>query len=93
VAASLFVRSLSRLESIQLGFNRENVLTFRLDASRAGHSDAEVPALYSGLRARFAAIPGVRSATLSENKLMGGRVFSPVSAAGGKAKTCFVWAV
>jgi macrolide transport system ATP-binding/permease protein len=93
VAASLFVRSLSRLESIQLGFNRENVLTFRLDASRAGHAESEVPAFYSDLRARFAAIPGVRSATLSELRLMGGREFTPVSAAGGEAKTVFIWPV
>jgi macrolide transport system ATP-binding/permease protein len=93
VAAGLFVRSLSRLESIQLGFNRENVLTFRFNANRAGHADSEVPAFYNELRARFAAIPGVRSATLSEWPLMGGRVFSPVSAAGGEAKTVFIWAV
>ncbi len=93
VAAGLFVRTLSRLESIELGFNRENVLTFRLDASQAGHRDAEVPALYNGLRDRFAAIPGVRSASLSGMPLMGGRVFTPVSVSGGEAKTVFIWDV
>jgi macrolide transport system ATP-binding/permease protein len=93
VAAGLFVRSLSHLESIQLGFNRENVLTFRLNASRAGHPDSEVPAFYNHLRARFAAIPGVRSASLSDMPLLGGRVFAPVSAAGGQPKTSFIWAV
>jgi macrolide transport system ATP-binding/permease protein len=93
VGAGLFVRTLSRLESIQLGFNRENVLTFRLDASQAGHRDAEVPALYNDLRARFAAVPGVRSASLSELPLLAGRVFTPVSVGGGTAKTVFIWAV
>jgi macrolide transport system ATP-binding/permease protein len=93
VAAGLFVRTLSRLESIQLGFNRENVLTFRLNASRAGHPGSEIPAFYEGLRARFAGIPGVRSASLSEMPLLGGNSFSPVSAAGGEAKTSFVWGV
>jgi hypothetical protein len=42
-AAGLFVRTLSNLESIDLGFNRENVLLFQLDARRAGHKDPEIP--------------------------------------------------
>jgi predicted permease len=39
VAAGLFARTLSNLESINLGFNRENVLTFQLNARQAGHQD------------------------------------------------------
>ena len=35
VAAGLFVRTLSNLQSVQLGFNRENVLLFRLNARRS----------------------------------------------------------
>jgi macrolide transport system ATP-binding/permease protein len=93
VAAGLFVRTLSRLQSVPLGFNRENVLTFRLDASQAGHRDAELPTFYNDLRARFAAIPGVRSASLSEIPLLTGQVFTPVTVAGGKPKTVFIWVV
>jgi macrolide transport system ATP-binding/permease protein len=44
VAAGLFVRTLSNLQSIQLGFNRENMLLFRLNARQAGHRDPEIVA-------------------------------------------------
>ena len=58
VAAGLFVRTLSNLQSIELGFNRENVLLFQLDARKAGHKDPEIAAFYGDLRKRFSAIPG-----------------------------------
>ena len=60
VAAGLFVRTLSNLQSIQLGFNRENVLLFEMNARQAGHRDPEIVAFYSDLQKRFRAIPGVR---------------------------------
>ena len=40
VAAGLFLRTLSNLQSIELGFNRDNVLLFDLNARQAGHRDA-----------------------------------------------------
>ena len=44
VAAGLFVRTLSNLKAVHLGFNRENVLLFDLDARQAGHVDPEIAA-------------------------------------------------
>ena len=41
VAAGLFVRTLSNLQSIPLGFNRENVLLFELNAPQAGISGVQ----------------------------------------------------
>jgi len=73
VAAGLFVRTLSNLQSIQLGFNRENVLLFRMNARQAGHRDPEIIAFYSDLQKRFFAIPGVRAASASHSPLLGGR--------------------
>jgi predicted permease len=55
IAAGLFIRTLSNLESVQVGFNRENVLTFSLNALQAGHHGPEILPLYEDLRARFAA--------------------------------------
>ncbi len=72
VAAGLFVRTLSNLQSIQLGFNRENVLLFNLNGRQAGHGDSEIDSLYTGLQKRFAAIPGVRNASLSSGAPVGG---------------------
>jgi predicted permease len=87
VAAGLFLRTLSNLESIQLGFNRENVLTFQLNARQAGHVDPEIVGFYSDLQRQFAAIPGVRRASLSEVSLIGvGSFFTPVQANGAESK-------
>src|SRR5206468_89148 len=71
VAAGLFVRTLSNLSSIQLGFNRENLLTFQLNARQAGHDDPEIVGFYEELRRQFSAIPGVRAASLSNHAVIG----------------------
>jgi macrolide transport system ATP-binding/permease protein len=71
VAAGLFVRTLGNLRSVALGFHPENVLTFRLDAGQAGHRDPEIAIFYENLRERFAALPGVRSASLANIPLIG----------------------
>ena len=82
VAAGLFVRTLSNLQSIELGFNRENVLLFQVDARKAGHKDPEIASFYANLRRRFIAMPGVRSASLSEGSLLGGETGLPIGVAG-----------
>jgi len=87
VAAGLFVRTLSSLESIDLGFNRESVLTFKLNARQAGHTDPEISTFYRNLQERFAAIPGVRNASFSDLALVGGRMFTGVSVNGAEPRT------
>ena len=70
VAAGLFVRTLSNLQSVELGFNRENILMFELNARQAGHKVPEVTAFYDDLRKRFGEIPGVRNVSLSNRDLI-----------------------
>ena len=70
VTAGLFVRTLSNLHSIEVGFNRDNVLLFELNAPQAGYALSEATAFYDDLRVRFAEIPGVRAATLSHASLI-----------------------
>jgi macrolide transport system ATP-binding/permease protein len=70
VAAGLFVRTLENLQSVDVGFNRENVLLFGLNARKAGHYDAELSAFYGDLLKKFRAIPGVRNASLSISPLI-----------------------
>jgi predicted permease len=82
VAAGLFVRTLSNLQSVELGFNREHVLLFQLNARQAGHHDQEITEFYAHLRERFAAIPGVRNASLAEGSLLGGENQMPISLPG-----------
>lgn len=71
VAAGLFTRTLSNLQGVALGFNREKVLTFHLDARKAGLRDPEIVSFYEQLRKRFESIPGVRGASLSRDPLIG----------------------
>ncbi len=87
VAAGLFARTLSNLQSIDLGFNRENVLTFALNPSQAGYRAPAIAAFYENLRTQFGAIPGVRSASLSQMALIGqGRAMTMVGLPGEKPK-------
>jgi len=85
VAAGLFVRTLSNLESIRLGFNTEHVLTFALNARQAGHVDPEIVTFYDRLLSEFAALPGVQKATLSDRPLLGsGTAGTGVTTAGAQ---------
>jgi len=70
VAAGLFVRTLSKLHSVQLGYSREHILLFSLNARQAGHRDPEIATFYADLRKRFESIPGVSSATLSHASII-----------------------
>lgn len=82
VAAGLFVRTLSNLQSIELGFNRENLLLFQIDARKAGHKDPEIATFYSNLRDRFSAIPGVHNATLERHSIVAGEDGLPIGVPG-----------
>jgi len=80
VAAGLFVRTLNKLHSVQLGYARENILLFSLDARQVGHRDPEIATFYANLRKRFESIPGVSSATLSQSSMTNaGRVGQAIS--------------
>jgi predicted permease len=70
VAAGLFVRTLNKLHSVQLGYARENILLFSLNARQAGHRAPEIATFYANLRKRFESIPGVSSATLSQSSII-----------------------
>ncbi|MBZ5619571.1 MAG: ABC transporter permease [Acidobacteriia bacterium] len=72
VAAGLFVRTLSNLHSIELGFNRENVLLFSVNAKQAGYEDDRLVRFYDTLRTRLSAIAGVRNVSLANYALVSG---------------------
>jgi predicted permease len=84
VAAGLFARTLSNLQSVELGFNREDLLIFKLNARQAGHKDPEIITFYSELQKRFAAIPGVRSASVTHHPMIGQGTWSGDVAPAGK---------
>jgi len=84
MAAGLFIRTLSNLQSVQLGFNRENLLLFQLNARQAGHRDAEIASFYADLQARLTAVPGVRNVSLSHESLVNAGTSSPISLPGAE---------
>lgn len=82
VAAGLFIRTLENLQSIDLGFNRENLLLFQMNARQAGHKDPEIAAFYADLQKRFSAIQGVRDASLSRSSLVEGGLVARIGVPG-----------
>jgi putative ABC transport system permease protein len=64
-AAGLFVRHLSNLQHIDLGFRRDHVLLVTLDPSRGGYNREQLSGAYLELLDRLEGIPGLRSASLS----------------------------
>jgi predicted permease len=70
VVAGLFVRTLNNLHSVQLGYARENILLFSLNARQAGHRDPEMTTFYANLRGRLESLPGVNSATLAQSSII-----------------------
>ncbi|MBL8176766.1 MAG: ABC transporter permease [Bryobacterales bacterium] len=70
VAAGLFVQTLNNLHSVQLGYARENILLFSLNAHQAGHRPPEIATFYTDLRKRLESVPGVLSATFSRSSIV-----------------------
>jgi predicted permease len=69
VAAGLFVHSLSRLSEVNLGYSRENLLLFRLDAAPGGYKGPAILRLHQELLEKFSVVPGARGVTLSSDGL------------------------
>jgi predicted permease len=69
VAAGLFVHSLAKLSHVDLGYNREHLLLFRVDATAGGYKGPAITRLYQDLFARISALPGLRGVTMSHDGL------------------------
>jgi predicted permease len=82
VVAGLFLRTLSNLESVSLGFNRENVLLFEVNAPQAGYPQPRVADFYADLRRRLSEVPGVIDVTLSHASLIRAGRAHPVTVNG-----------
>ena len=65
VAAGLLTRSLTRAESIDLGYDPHRVLNLSLDPKLQGYDQPRAEAFFRQLLARARALPGVESASLA----------------------------
>ncbi len=59
IGAGLFMKTLINLQSIDPGFDTDNVLTMEVPARGAGRTGAQVLAYYATLEERVVALPGV----------------------------------
>jgi predicted permease len=72
IGAGLFIRTLRNLQAVDVGFNRENLLLFRVDPRLSGYSGPQIADLYQRLTDRIEAVPGVRAAAISRHPLLTG---------------------
>jgi predicted permease len=72
VGAGLFLRTLHNLQRVNLGFNQENLLVFRLQPEQGGYKGERLAQFYQQLFARLDNLPGVRAATFGRNPLIAG---------------------
>jgi predicted permease len=71
IGAGLFVRTLVNLSRTTLGFRSDRLLLFELDPPRTRYSGTQMTMLYRQLEEKIAAIPGVRSVSLSNIAIIG----------------------
>jgi len=71
-AAAVFVRYLSSLEHIGLGFRRDHVLLVTLDPAGSGYDAARLCRAYQQLLERLKSIPGVSAVSLSAGTPLSG---------------------
>jgi predicted permease len=69
VAAGLFVRSLSKLSQVNLGYQPENLILFQVDGASGGYKGPSNLRFQQELLDKFSNVPGVRAATLSSDGL------------------------
>ena len=72
IGTGLLVRTLRNFRDINPGFDTRNILLFGINPTIAGYTDQRTTQLYNNLQQRFAALPGVISASYSEDALLNG---------------------
>ena len=70
VGAGVFIRTLYNLQHVNLGFNQENLLLFKLRPQQGGYKDERLVRFYQQLFARLDNLPGVRAATFGRIPLI-----------------------
>jgi predicted permease len=71
IGAGLFVRTLVNLSHRPLGFRADHILLFRLSPPRTRYTDVRMVALFRQVEEKLAAIPGVRSVSMSNIAIIG----------------------
>jgi putative ABC transport system permease protein len=87
LGSGLFLRTLYKLKTFDVGFATDHLLTFGLDAKLAGYDPKDVPALSNRVLETLSALPGVSSvAATNDPELSGNNEGSSITIAGYAAK-------
>jgi len=70
IGAGLLVRTLQNLRNVDLGFNPQDLLVFRLSPSLNGIDRNRTAAIYEQVIRDVQALPGVRAVSLSQKRLL-----------------------
>ena len=76
VGAGLFLQTLSNLRHVDVGFNPQNLLLFRVNPSLNRYDEARMTRLYADLIERLNTVPGARGVAFSQPALLSGSVNS-----------------
>jgi len=76
VGAGLFLSTLRNLQTADAGFNRENLLWFTVNPQMNRYPADQIVSLYDRIIDAVQAIPGVRSATISQVRLLSGTAWT-----------------
>ena len=74
VGAGLFLRTLNNLRQVDVGFNPQNLVLFRVNPQLNRYDDQRTRRLYAELVETLGAAPGVRAVTGSQPALLSGSV-------------------
>jgi predicted permease len=77
-AAGLLIRTFQKLQNVELGFERHNLVLANLDADGTSLTEQDAAPAFAEVRQRLASLPGVRSASLSDT--------SPISTSGNQRR-------
>jgi predicted permease len=76
IGSGLFLRTLHNLRHVDVGFNPNNLLLFRVSPELNGYDETRSVALFDQIFERVGAVPGVRSVALTNPALLSGSVSS-----------------
>jgi predicted permease len=72
IGAGLFLRTLHNLRSVDIGFNANNLLIFRINPQGNRYELPRIAQTYERTRAELSALPGVRSVAFTRMTLLSG---------------------
>ena len=72
IGAGLFLRTLYNLRSVEIGFNTNNLLIFRINPAGNRYEASRITQLYERAHTELSALPGVRSAAFTRMTLLSG---------------------